>query len=77
MNGTVNNVLVNNYEYFLSSALFLAALSFYMLHFLRAKIKYTKFENEKKQKNLIVLCKTAGFMMIFVAALFVIFMFTL
>ena len=77
MNKIVSDVFVNNYEYFLSSAIFLAALSFYMLHFLRAKIKYTMFENEKKQRNLIVLCKTAGFMMIFIAALFVIFMFTL
>ena len=71
------DVIVNNFEYLLCSALFLAAFSFYMLHFLRAKIKYTKYENEKKQKNLIVLCKAAGFMMIFIGAVFVILLFSL
>ena len=71
------NFIVSNFELFLCFALFLAAFSFYMLHFMRAKIKYTKYENEKKQKNLIVLAKTSGFMMIFAGAVFVILLFTL
>lgn len=67
----------SGYKFWLCLTLFMAAFSFYMLHFLRAKIKYTKYENEKTQKNKIVLCKTLGFMMIFAAAVFVIIMFTL
>ena len=73
----MNNVIVNNYEFWLCLILYTAALSFYLLHFLRAKIKYAKCDNEKKQKNKIVICKTAGFMLIFIGAIFVIFLFTL
>ena len=70
-------VIVSDYEFWLCLVLYTAAFSFYMLHFLRSKIKYTKYDNEKKQKNQIVLCKTLGFMMIFAAAVFTIILFSL
>lgn len=69
--------LVSSYEFWLCLILYTAALSFYLLHFLRAKVKYTKCDNEKTQKNKIVLCKTAGFMLIFIGAIFVILLFSL
>ena len=66
---------VTNHELWICLILYLGASSFYMLHFLRARIKYTRYNNEKRQKNLIVLVKTSGVMMIFVGIVFVIMLF--
>ena len=71
------NLLVNNYELWLCVILFLAASSFYFLYYLRSRVKYTNTEDENKRKNRIVICKTIGFMLIGITAVFVVLLFTM
>lgn len=70
-------LFVSNYELWICVIMFLAASSFYFLHYLRAKIKYTVGEDEAKKKNKIVAVKTIGFMLIGVTAVFIVLLFSL